>query len=76
MIVGLRDDDVLLRNQYIGGIKVYGTLEQAPRILKALRVDEVVVAAKLTPERRDVARKMFAICGVKATQFTFVEEAL
>ena len=76
VIVGLLDDDVLLRNQYIGGIKVYGTLEQAPSIFKALRVDEVVVAAKLTPERRDVARKMFAICGVKATQFTFVEETL
>ncbi len=76
VIVGLIDDDILLRDQYIGGIRIYGTLEQAPSILKKLRADAVVIAAVLTPERLIVARKMFASCNVPVTQFSFTETSL
>ena len=76
VIVGLIDDDVLLRDQYIGGIRIYGTLEQAPTILKQLRADAVVIAAVLSPERLVVARKMFASCNVSVTQFSFTETPL
>lgn len=76
VIVGLIDDDLLLKDQYIGGLKVYGTLEQAPDIIRRLRADAVVVAAVLTPERRQIARQVFARCGVKATLFEFSETSL
>ena len=76
VIVGLIDDDILLRDQYIGGIRIYGTLEQAPSILKKLRADAVVIAAILTPERLALARKMFAACNVPVTQFSFTETPL
>ncbi len=76
VIVGLIDDDFLLRDQYIGGIRIYGTLEQAPSILKKLRADAVVIAAILTPERLALARKMFASCNVPVTQFSFTETPL
>lgn len=76
VIVGLIDDDILLRDQYIGGIRIYGTLEQAPSILKQLRADAVVIAAILTPERLALARKMFASCKVPVTQFSFTETPL
>ncbi len=76
VIVGLIDDDMLLRDQYVGGIKIYGTLEQAPGILKQLRADAVVIAAVLTPERMAIARQIFASCNVPVTQFSFVETPL
>ena len=76
VIVGLLDDDMLLRDQYVGGIKIYGTLEQAPGILKQLRADAVVIAAVLTPERMAIARQVFASCNVPVTQFSFVEAPL
>jgi len=69
MIVGLIDDDFLLRGKYIGGIKIHGTLEQAPDIIKDLKVNAVVIACVLTPARLEVARKVFASCGVKVTQW-------
>ena len=76
VIVGLIDDDMLLRDQYVGGVKIYGTLEQAPGILKQLRADAVVIAAVLTPERMAIARQIFPSCHVPVTQFSFVETPL
>ena len=73
VIVGIIDDDILLRGQYIGGIKVYGTLEQAPDIIKSLKADAVVIACVLTPTRFEVARKIFAPCGVKVTLWVHEE---
>ena len=57
VIVGLLDDDVLLRGLYVGGIRVHGTLNQAPDVLRKLRADAVVIACVLTPERLAVARR-------------------
>lgn len=74
VIVGLLDDDILLRNQYIGGIKIYGSLEQAGTVLKHLKADAVVVTCKMTPERRAVAQKMFASCGIPVTEWVCEEK--
>ena len=76
VIVGLLDDDTLLRNQYIGGIKIYGTLEQAPTILPRLKADLVVVACKMTPERRADALRILSGCKVKVVEWTFDERPL
>jgi len=69
IIVGLIDDDVLLRGRYIGGIRIHGTLEQAPQLIKDLKADAVVIACVLTPARLEVAKKTLAPCGVKVTQW-------
>jgi FlaA1/EpsC-like NDP-sugar epimerase len=71
--VGIIDDDILLRGQYIGGIKVHGTLEQAPQIIKKLKADAVVIACVLTPARMEVARQTLGPCGVKVTQWVHEE---
>ena len=76
VIVGILDDDTLLRNQYIGGIKIFGTMEQAPTILPRLRADLVVVACKITPERRAEVQRILAGCKVKAVEWTFDERPL
>ena len=76
VIVGLIDDDILLRGLCIGGLRVHGTLNQAREILRRLRADAVVVTCVLSPERLAVARKVFAEAGVKVTVWTCEERAL
>lgn len=76
VIVGLLDDDTLLRNQYIGGIRIFGTLEQAPEILPKLKADLVVIACQMTPERRADAQRILSGCNVKVVEWTFEERPL
>lgn len=76
VIVGLLDDDTLLRNQYIGGIRIFGTLEEAPEILPRLRANLVVIACEMTPERRAEALRILSGCNVKVVEWTFAERPL
>ena len=76
IIVGLIDDDVLLRGQYIGGIRIWGTLSNAAEAIRAVRADAVVIACQLTPERMARARKVFAAAGVKTTIWSCEEKEL
>ena len=74
VIVGLLDDDMLLRNQYIGGIRIFGTLEQAPAILPRLKADLVVIACKMTPARRAAAHRILSACNIPVVEWTFAEK--
>ena len=76
IIVGLLDDDVLMRGQYIGGIKVYGTLMEAPEIINELNADAVVVACEVSDQWLNVIRKTLAPTGVKITHFNFIEKEI
>ena len=76
IIVGLLDDDILLRGQYIGGMKVLGTLAQAPEIIKEVNADAVVVACVASKAWMKVIRNTLEPTGVKITHFRFVEEPL
>lgn len=76
IIVGLLDDDILLRGHYIGGIQVCGTLAHAKTAARALRADTVVIACQLTPERLKLARKVFADAGLKVTLWICEEKEL
>ena len=76
VIVGLIDDDTALRGKYIGGIRILGTLPEAPRIIAANRIDAVVITSELTEEWLRVVRETLGPTGVKLTQFSFSEKAL
>ena len=76
MIVGLMDDDILLRGQYVGGIKVYGTLLEAPEIINRLNVDSVVVACEVTDAWLKVVKETLGPTGVKVTHFNFSEKEI
>ena len=76
MIVGLMDDDILLRGQYVGGIKVYGTLLEAPEIINRLNVDSVVVACEVTDAWLKVVKETLGPTGVKVTYFKFEEKEI
>ena len=73
MIVGLLDDDVYLKGKYIGGIRIYGTINDAPEVINALNVDAVVIACIVTPEWLKVVKQILAPTGVKVTMFSFSE---
>lgn len=76
MIVGLLDDDILLRDHYIGGCQVKGTLHDAREVINRLNVDAVVVAFEATKEKLKVIKDTLNPTGVKITQFTFGENEL
>jgi len=51
-IVGLLDDDPLLKGRLIAGFRVFGPLESLPLLVGKTGAGEIVVTAKTTPERR------------------------
>ena len=76
VIVGIIDDDILLRGKYIGGVKVDGPHMDAMRIVSQTRADSVVIACEISPERLHAAVEAFRRCGVKVTHFTFSEKEI
>lgn len=76
MIVGILDDDENMRGRYIGGIRIYGTIRDAPEIIKKLKVDSVVIACVIDERLLRVVKAMLAKTGVKVTMFSFSETRL
>ena len=73
MIVGLIDDDVLLRGRYIGGIRVMGTINEARRIIDETNADAVVIACDFSDEWLKVVREILEPTGVRVSRFSFTE---
>ena len=73
MIVGLLDDDVFLKGKYIGGIRIYGTINDAPEVINALNADAVVIACVVSDAWLKVVKEVLAPTGVKVTRFSFAE---
>ena len=73
MIVGLIDDDVLLRGRYIGGIRVMGTINEARRIIDETNADAVVIACDFSEEWLRVVREILEPTGVSVSRFSFSE---
>ena len=76
VIVGLVDDDILLRGKYIGGMKVDGPHMDAKRIVEETKADSLVIACELAPERLHAVVESFKACGLKISHFTFAETKL
>ena len=73
IIVGLLDDNVYLKGRYIGGIRIYGTINDAPEVINRLNVDAIVIACIVSNEWLKVVKGILAPTGVKVTQFSFSE---
>lgn len=76
VIVGIIDDDLLLRGHYIGGIKVHGTLAHAKSVARELRADAVVIACQLTPTRLKLALNVFKAAGLKISMWNCEEKEM
>ena len=59
--------------QYIGGVKVLGTLMEAREIINRVNADTVVVACEISPDWMKIVRKTLEPTGVKITYFSFSE---
>ncbi len=75
IIVGIVDDDILLRGKFIGGVKIDGPHMDAKRIVAETKADSVVIACELSPERLKTVVETFKACGVKVSVFAFSETA-
>lgn len=76
IIVGIIDDDVLLRDQYIGDIKIYGAISDAQSIIEATKADAVVIACEMPDSKLAEVRAKLAPAGVKISYFSFNEKTL
>lgn len=76
MIVGLLDDDVCLKGRYIGGLRIHGTINDAPAVVRELDADAVVVACKCSPAWLRVVREILRPTGVRVVLFSLSETAL
>lgn len=76
IIVGIIDDDITLRGKYIGGIKIMGTLSEAPEIFNAVNADQVVIACEVDEEWLGVIKDMLKNSKVKVTHFNFNEKEI
>ncbi len=76
IIVGFIDDDLLLKGKYVGGIRVQGTLLEAPEIINRLNVDAVVIACEMEDSWLKVVKETLRPTGVKTTVFTFKEKEI
>ena len=73
MIVGILDDDVYLKGKCIGGIRILGTINDAPEVINAVNADAVVIACDVSDDWMAVVRKILVPTGVKITKFTLAE---
>ena len=73
MIVGILDDDVYLKGKSIGGIRIFGTINDAPEVVNAVNADAVVIACDVSDAWLAVVKKILAPTGVKITKFTLSE---
>ena len=73
IIVGLLDDNAFLKGRYIGGIRIYGTIQDAPEVINQLNVDAVVIAYIVSDAWLKVVKEILAPTGVKVTLFSFSE---
>jgi FlaA1/EpsC-like NDP-sugar epimerase len=76
IIVGILDDDMLMRGRYIGGVKIYGTINEAKSVICATNADAVVIACEVSESWLNVVKQILEPTGVKVTRFTFSETAL
>lgn len=76
IIVGIIDDDITLKGKYIGGIKIMGTLSEAPEIINAVNADQVVIACEIDEEWLGVIKDMLKNSKVKVTHFNFNEKEI
>lgn len=76
IIVGIVDDNLLLRGQYVGSVKIYGPLNMLESIIEKTKADALVIACDLSPERLNIVSKKLALTDLKVSRFYLNEKQL
>jgi len=74
MIVGIIDDDIFLKGKYIGGIRIYGSINEAKEIINETNADAVVISCQIGDEWLKVVKEILEPLNVKISRFAFSEE--
>jgi FlaA1/EpsC-like NDP-sugar epimerase len=72
-IVGIIDDDIYLKSLYIGNVQILGSLKDIPRIIEKHKIDSIVIACDLSPERLSEVKEILKPYELEVTFFTFNE---
>ena len=65
LIVGILDDDILLKGHRIGNIRVFGTLRDAPAIIQDHKIETVVITCLMSEARRRHIAEVCREAGAK-----------
>lgn len=76
IIVGIVDDNLLLRGQYIGGVKIYGSINMLKSIIEKTKADALVIACDLSQERLNIVSRKLALTNLKVSRFYLNEKQL
>lgn len=76
IIVGIVDDNLLLRGQYIGGVKIYGSINMLKSIIEKTKADALVIACDLSRERLNIVSRKLALTNLKVSRFYLNEKQL
>lgn len=76
IIVGVVDDEPLLRSQWVHGYKVLGTSNDIPSLVTRFRVNRVLVTAGLRPESRASLEQMAQQHKIQVSEWHFGEAPL
>jgi len=76
LLVGLLDDDPLLKGRYVGGLRVYGALHTAARAAAELKADEIVITCEVAPGRAEEIAAYLKPIGVRVSIWLCTEKEL
>jgi UDP-N-acetylmuramyl pentapeptide phosphotransferase/UDP-N-acetylglucosamine-1-phosphate transferase len=76
VVVGVLDDDVNLRGRLVMGYPILGTFEDLPEVVKAQRIQEVVITAQVTDERRECLVALAQASEVPLLEWSVAERKL
>lgn len=73
IIVGIVDDDILLKGRYVGGLRVLGPSRDIPEIVERFNIGSMVVTCDIGDEKLAVLRDIARSSGISLGKFTIGE---
>jgi len=75
-LLGLIDDDPMLAHLYIHGHEVLGSLNELPRLIESLRINEIMITTTLKPEHEKQLLKLAGKHNLKVMRCLFEQHIL
>lgn len=76
IVMGLIDDDAMLKGRYVGAVRVLGALDDVPHLINEYNIDAVVIACALSAEKLETIKERLSAYSIALHIFTFSEEIL
>ncbi|MBO5775197.1 MAG: hypothetical protein J6R63_04190 [Kiritimatiellae bacterium] len=76
IIVGILDDDYLLKGRIIGGLRVFGTIRELPELINRYNIDSIVITCDISDEKLAVIKNSIDSSQVTLKRFMLSEETI